>query len=212
MGVTTGLSTSYVLGGGNSTAYLNVNEKAAGLDPNKIYVFGGGVSYFNNDPPVYGQTYVYDPQTDNWSNGTAMLTSRRELGAITQFVMINTSLTIQSSNASLVVGTNVTIYGSLSPYNTGDVTIFQSINNGAFVSIGNATLLNSQYIFPAPLSDPGTYRFYAYWPAHYNYSASTSGTVTVIATAAGLDPLWYVVIAGVVIVAIAAAVYFMRRK
>jgi N-acetylneuraminic acid mutarotase len=83
MGVTTGLSTSYVIGGGNGTEYIDVNEEAASLDPTKIYVFGGGTDYSNNAPPVYGDTYVYDPTTDAWSTGTAMPTTRREQGAIT---------------------------------------------------------------------------------------------------------------------------------
>lgn len=83
MGVTTGLSTSYVIGGGNGTDYIDVNEEAASLDQTKIYVFGGGTDYINNAPPVYGDTYVYDPTADAWSTGTAMPTARREQGAIT---------------------------------------------------------------------------------------------------------------------------------
>jgi glutamine amidotransferase-like uncharacterized protein len=124
----------------------------------------------------------------------------------------NATLTIQSSASNVAPGSTVILSGSLSPAQAGDVTIFRSINNSAFVSIGTAARSNGAYSYQTSLNDTGTYWFKASWPGNENYNASTSGAITVTATAAGIDPLLYVVIAGVVIVAIAAAVYFMRRK
>jgi N-acetylneuraminic acid mutarotase/PKD repeat protein/RNA polymerase subunit RPABC4/transcription elongation factor Spt4 len=83
MGVTTGLTTTYVIGGGDGASYINTNEEASRLDPEKIYVFGGGTQYSNNAPPVYRSTYVYKPSTDTWTTGASMATARREHGAAT---------------------------------------------------------------------------------------------------------------------------------
>jgi glutamine amidotransferase-like uncharacterized protein len=162
---------------------------------------------------AYSDTYIPDTNGTwtvyaSWSFDDHHIAASRNV----EFeVKLSATLTIHSSNASLAPGTNVTIYGTLSPAQAGNITIYRSVNSNAFVSIGDATLLNGQYIFPAPLNDAGTYQFYAYWPGNENYNASTSGTVTVTA-ATPIDPLWYVVIGGVAVVAIAAAVYFLRRR
>jgi N-acetylneuraminic acid mutarotase len=92
MGVSTGLTTTYVMGGGDGSDYLSVNEEASGLDPFKIYVFGGGTEYANNDPPVYADTYVYDPVADSWSTGVAMPTARREQSAATAYQLPGVSV------------------------------------------------------------------------------------------------------------------------
>jgi N-acetylneuraminic acid mutarotase/PKD repeat protein/RNA polymerase subunit RPABC4/transcription elongation factor Spt4 len=83
MGVATGVTTTYVIGGGDGASYIKTNEEAARLDPAKIYVFGGGTQYSNNAPPVYRSTYVYKPSTDTWTTGASMATARREHGAAT---------------------------------------------------------------------------------------------------------------------------------
>jgi len=78
IGVVACTSKAYVIGGGDGTKYLNVNEEAAGLDPFKIYVFGGSINGTNNYLPVYKNTYVYDPATNTWTTGVSMPTARRE--------------------------------------------------------------------------------------------------------------------------------------
>lgn len=132
---------------------------------------------------------------------------------VTFEVKLNATLTIQSSASSVIAGLTITISGLLSPAQYGNVTILRSVNGSAFASIGITVLTNGTYSFQTLLNDAGTYQFKASWSGNENYNAATSGTITVVAsTAAPIDPLWYVVIAGVVIVAITAAVYFLRRR
>ena len=112
MGVTTGLSTAYIIGGGNGITYLNVVEEATGLDPSKIYVFGGGETYGNNGPPVYKDTWIYDPETDTWATGKSMPTARREQGSIVVFLCARITGTVfDEETGDPVEGANVTADG-----------------------------------------------------------------------------------------------------
>jgi len=129
----------------------------------------------------------------------------------------NATLTLQSTASNVVAGSTVTISGSLSPAQTGTVIISRSLNNGASVSIGTATLSNGAYSFQTLLNGTGTYKFNAEWGGNDNYNAVTSSTITVTATeaplpATGIDPLWYAVIAVVVVAVIAGVIYFKRKK
>lgn len=150
MGVVACTSKAYVIGGGNGAgSFLGVNEQAAGLDPLKIYVFGGGTAYSNNQPPVYSSTFVYDPATNTWATGVSMPTARREQGAAGGVLILTGKL--MYNNRPLKDFTQktpiFTVYNETTQVPEKELTI----------SYSNST---SNYAITFPR--PGTYGIYLY--------------------------------------------------
>lgn len=86
----------------------------------------------------------------------------------------NATLTIQVSSNNVTAGTILTIFGTITPSQTGQISIFQSINGSSFTQIGTDTLSLGAYSFQTTIAQPGTYSFYTQWAGNDQYHSSTS--------------------------------------
>jgi outer membrane protein assembly factor BamB len=91
------------------------------------------------------------------------------------------TLSIDTSAQSIAAGSLLTISGTLTPAQSGTVTIYESINGSAwgFYTPNEATLSGGAYSLKLRPEDEGTYQFYANWPGNSQYTAASSSIVTV---------------------------------
>jgi outer membrane protein assembly factor BamB len=75
----------------------------------------------------------------------------------------------------------LTISGTITPAQSGTVTIYESINGSAWGALDSyqASLSNGAYSNVHFTTDVGTYQFYAVWPGDSQYNPSQSSIVTV---------------------------------
>ncbi len=86
----------------------------------------------------------------------------------------NATLTIQTSSNNVTAGTILTIFGTITPSQTGQISIFRSINGSSFTQIGAATLSSGAYSYQTAIAQPGSYSFYTQWAGSDQYYSSTS--------------------------------------
>jgi PKD repeat protein/RNA polymerase subunit RPABC4/transcription elongation factor Spt4 len=192
MGVTTGLTTTYVIGGGDGSTHLTINEEASRLDPSKIYVFGGGTQYGNNDPPVYRNTYIYNPTTNSWTTGASTSTPRREHGAATlPITKLWSNLNISLSHTTANVGDTITIEGFLSPaYPSAPISIQWRINGGSWNTLTTVnTNMAGGYTTTWELEEGGEFEFKATWLGDDFTLKSESTVKPLIAEPVNVPPL-----------------------
>jgi len=102
----------------------------------------------------------------------------------------NATLTIQSNATSVSAGTAITLSGTITPSQTGQVSIHQSVNGSAFSQIGNATLSSGAWSYQTTITQPGTYAFYALWIGNDQYySAMSQSQVSVTSTPQKTTPV-----------------------
>ncbi len=102
----------------------------------------------------------------------------------------NATLTIQSNTTSVSAGTAITLSGAITPSQTGQVSIHQSVNGSAFSQIGSATLSSGAWSYQTTITQPGTYAFYALWIGNDQYySAMSQSQVSVTSTPQKTTPV-----------------------
>ena len=102
----------------------------------------------------------------------------------------NATLTIQSNTTGVSAGTAITLSGTITPSQTGQVSIHQSVNGSAFSQIGNATLSSGAWSYQTTITQPGTYAFYALWIGNDQYySAMSQSQVSVTSTPQKTTPV-----------------------
>ncbi len=130
----------------------------------------------------------------------------------------NATLTMAVSPSSAAAGSNVTLSGSLSPLQTGSVTIYRSVNGSTASQVGTAPLVAGQYSHNTTLTYPGAFSYYAVWSGSGAYKATISNSVAVTSQAVEqpAQPAWdstWLIIAGVAVAAVViAALYFLMKR
>jgi outer membrane protein assembly factor BamB len=111
-------------------------------------------------------------------------------GSLEGTVVTNTPPSLQTavlglspSSSSITLESQLTLSGTLSPAQAGDVTIYESINGSAFTVLSAATLSSGSYSYKFNPSSLGSYKFYSSWPGNSQYNPAQSSTTTVSVTA-----------------------------
>ncbi|HPC28076.1 MAG TPA: hypothetical protein PKX17_05045, partial [Candidatus Methanomethylicus sp.] len=95
-----------------------------------------------------------------------------------------------TKTASVSAGTAITLSGAITPSQTGQVSIHQSVNGSAFSQIGSATLSSGAWSYQTTITQPGTYAFYALWIGNDQYySAMSQSQVSVTSTPQKTTPV-----------------------
>jgi len=102
--------------------------------------------------------------------------------------MSNATLSIQASQSSIAVGSSLTLSGSLTPTQSGTVTIWASINGSVFTTLNSTALASDYYAYTFSPSVAGSYQFYASWPGNAQFNAANSTTTAVTVTSSNVTP------------------------
>ncbi|MCP8317863.1 MAG: hypothetical protein H3Z51_13535 [archaeon] len=142
-GVTNG-GNIYAIGGGDGTSSLSTNEEFITDADGKIYVIGGGTSYFNNNLPVFDTVFAYDPSTNTWTSmPDSMPTARRELGVATVVDIAPPTVTLTAPLTNAYINTNTyTVTANASDVTSGvaSVEFLYSLDGGTtWTPIGTNT-------------------------------------------------------------------------
>ena len=123
------------------------------------------------------------------SSSPAIVNGVLYIGADDQNVYaFGTTQTLQSTTLSIDVSPKnqqgsylLTISGTLSPAQSGTVTIYYTVNDSAwgFYIPNYVALSNGAYTFQLRVYDTGVYQFYADWPGNSQYDAAASPITTV---------------------------------
>jgi outer membrane protein assembly factor BamB len=156
------------------------------------YVYVGAddstIFCFNAQTGVEVWDYTISPFV-SVSSSPAIVNGVLYVGANDQNVYaFGTTQALQSATLSINVSTQnqqgsylLTISGTLSPAQSGTVTIYESVNGSAWglYMPSEAALSNGAYSLNLRVFDVGVYQFCASWSGNSQYNAATSSTTTV---------------------------------
>ena len=128
------------------------------------------------------QFYATWPGNSQYNSATSTTTSV----TVTQAALKTATLSINASSSSVTVGSSLTLSGTISPSQSGTVTIMESINGSAYTALTTSTLSSGSYSYKFSPTEVGSYQFYASWPGNSQYNPAQSSTTTVSVTAVPL--------------------------
>jgi len=140
--------------------------------------------------------------------------------------MQNATLSISASSKSITNPPEykLTISGTISPAQSGTVTIYESVNGSGFNELSSVALTSGSYAYTSFAQAPGTYQFYASWSGNSQYNPAQSSTTTLqVGSSSSSSPTstssstnYTLYIVGIVIVIIVIAIIYyllvMRPK
>jgi hypothetical protein len=91
-------------------------------------------------------------------------------------VLQNAKLSMDVSAKNQKTSFLLTISGTLTPAQSGTVTIYETIN-GSYIETYSTTLSSGAYSYQLRVYN-GTYEFYANWPGNSQYNAAVSSVWT----------------------------------
>ncbi|MDD1776100.1 MAG: carboxypeptidase-like regulatory domain-containing protein [Candidatus Methanomethylicus sp.] len=100
---------------------------------------------------------------------------------------LNADLTLTTSAATISIGSSVTLSGTITPTQSGTVTIYESINGSGYFTHSTRTLSAGAYSISFIPSDVGMHQYYATWPGNTEYNQAQSPTVSINVTAIPLQ-------------------------
>jgi outer membrane protein assembly factor BamB len=164
---------------GTVTIYESINGSAS-TTLGTATLSSGSYSY-KFSPSAVGsyQFYATWPGNSQYNSATSTTTSV----TVAQAALETATLSIKPSSSSITAGSSLTLSGTLSPSQSGTVTIYESINGSASTTLGTATLSSGSYSYKFSPSAVGSYQFYATWPGNSQYNSAQSSTTTVSVTA-----------------------------
>jgi hypothetical protein len=115
-------------------------------------------------------------------------------GAVSGRVVSNTApplltaaLSLLTSATTISTGTSLTLSGTLTPTQSGAVTIYESVNNGSWSVLTTRTLSGGTYSYSFLPSTIGIHQYYAWWPGNSEYNIAQSSVVQVNLTSEPLQ-------------------------
>jgi hypothetical protein len=156
---------------------------------------------------TYEVSAIWDGDSITYGNVSTVqaLTVRKAVSA----------LGIGVSSQSVTAGSSITISGQATPGASGaTVTISVNKDGAGWTTAGTTTMdEDGNYEFDWTPSEAGTYQVKASWDGNSNTSGAESDLKTVTVAASGLGDIYIYIAAGaVILIAVVAVVFFLRRR